>query len=131
MISFPKPPSWMKRKYAAPRTRRIMTAKMKQPILAVFFEQMRICFPSYLHLGQGNAASSRNSAPQEGHVIISGPSDIGKTLNPKTHSDKRNGSRSKMTNNERQTNLTISGERQEAAQAPVEGEAVPVEGGYE
>ena len=36
-----------------------------------------------------------------------------RSMNPKTPNVKRNGSRSKMTNIERQTNLTISGERQE------------------
>ena len=54
----------------------------------------------------------------KGILLTRGDQASGKRLNPKTHGVKENGSRSIMTNTERQTNLTITRERQQVSSPP-------------
>ena len=63
---------------------------------------------------QGRRVSTcLSSCHRKGTLSTRSHQPLEKSMNPKTPNVKRNGSQSKMTNNERQTNLTISGERQE------------------
>ncbi len=61
-----------------------------------------------------NDRDQKRSKEQEFSV---GGFHSGRRMNPKTHGVKENSSRSKMTNNDRQTNLTIIRERQEGGYA--------------